>query len=214
MEDLRARLEAMEAEVAALKTRSETAGRKLGWWRGIAGGMGAVTLLALSAGGGQAGSPAPPNTVRLPFRVVNAQGKTVFDVDADKDGPRMRLLDASGTPRAVIYGDSKGGHLAVFNRKGGVTAGLTNTDTGGAMSLANNTENPAVVVFSDTEGGAIMVYNQAEEGVGGLVASKDGGNLALFTKTGKDAVEMSGSPEGGKLSIYGANGKPVFSKPD
>lgn len=213
MDDMNERLERLEAEMSALQQQNGTARRQARLWRGVAGGTVALALLAFAAQAGIAGNAATPSTVKLPFRVVNDQGKTVFDIDADKEGPRMRLLDAGGSPRAVIYGDPLGGHLAVFNKKGGVSAGLTTTDTGGAMSVGSPSEKPAVVVFSDKDGGAVVVFNKAEESVAGLITTEAGGHLAIFDKAGKDAADIQATPEGGKLNLYDKAGKVVGSQP-
>ena len=80
----------------------------------------------------------PPTTVasevRAPFRITDHQGRTLFQADVGKLGPRVRLYSLTGEPVAVFYITGSTGALQLY--KGPKrTVGLSAGDHGGEIQL-------------------------------------------------------------------------------
>ena len=212
MEGLEGRVAALEAVVRELKVEKRESVRALRLWKGIAGGVAALLLVGVLPRLSHADDPAG-KTLQAPFRVTDAEGTPILEADAGKDGPYLRLMNAKGEARVVLYSNASGGNIGFSDKAGRLAGALTAAENGGALTLANHEEKPAAMLFSDKEGGAMIVYDKAGKGSGGLIATADGGNMTLFNAAEKEAVELMATPTGGKLNVNDNDGKSVFSKP-
>jgi hypothetical protein len=131
-----------------------------------------------------AGRPAGPQvlTVRAPFRVVDARGKTVMDVDVEKDNsPSLQV--GNPTSGAVTVGALNGSGAVIVYRSGGKRAAGLGSYQGslGVHVFAGDGEKQAVqvdessIVFYSDEGNPLSLFGTKDREKGYMELNDSGG---------------------------------------
>jgi hypothetical protein len=178
MEDLRARLDALERQVHTLHQQARAVDRRLRWWRRLACGLGVLgclgwTFQAVTAGDGQA--------LSIPERFAALERKlTALTFDAATNevritGANLRLLNGLGStdttnglgnlivgydePRDSGETRQTGSHNVVvgkqhqFSSFGGLVVGLQNEIHGAYASVSGGVRNTAAGAHAAISGG-------------------------------------------------------------
>jgi DNA-binding beta-propeller fold protein YncE len=214
---LETRLAAAEREIEALKKTHRGAARRgaLAW-----GACGLAVAAALFAGARPAITQEEGMTVKAPFRVVTPAGKPVVTINADNEGPFIRLFNATDGTSMLLWADKDGGNIAVKNTAGkNIGELISRSDgAGGNFRVLDKEGRNMVSMFarSDGSGGNLAVYNAAGKSVFAAFARSDnkGGDLGLYDKDGKNVAAMFARNEGGGiLQIYDGDAKVIYKQP-
>lgn len=216
-DQLEARLAAAEREIEALKkTRRGAAVRGAFAW----GACGLAVAAALFAGARPAITQEDGMTVKAPFRVVTPAGKPVATINADNEGPFIRLFNATDGTSMLLWSDKDGGNIAVKNAAGkNIGELISRSDgAGGNLRVLDKEGRNVVSMFarSDGSGGNLTVYNTAGKSVFAAFARSDnkGGDMGLYDKDGKNVAAMFARNEGGGiLQIYDGDAKVIYKQP-
>lgn len=114
-----------------------------------------------------------------PFRVSDAAGRPLLEVDGGDAGAWLRLFDASGTPVAELSAGTAGGGLTLLNGAGAIIGSLVPQENGGSLAIYDRDGNRAAV----------------------LEAGESGGRLEISTPSGEEGALLSADPEGGRLEM-------------
>jgi hypothetical protein len=170
------------------------------------------------------------STVKVPFKVVDASGKTILTVDTDGGRPKLVIGGPTSGSVTIGVGQEGAGRLATTNKagkvgvimgqntKGGNSVALFGADAreveasvgtgpkGGAMRVyphGGGSAQAELVAASDTGGGAVNVYDLQGEAVGWLEASKRGNGRFTIGRAGKIYVEAGALENGRGFVIAG-----------
>jgi hypothetical protein len=203
---------ALEAELETLKQRlagAESSLRTMRWVGSAAaalftaGTIGAVTLAATHSGVSQSDRA----TIRAPFRVVDAQGKPLLHLDADQNGPQLRLFDRAGEPITSLGATPEGGIFRVSSRGGKGNLQLYADSHGGQITLSGqNQSHPVAWLGSKEEGGGLGIYDAAGSPVAWVTTGKDRRGLSVGDQAGHPVAWLGAAREGG-VAVYNRSGK-------
>ena len=121
----------------------------------VAGMLFAVARPAATQGQG--------TNVKAPFRVVDAAGKSIVEVDADPgEGRRLRLLGANGELLAHVGDSGDGGEITAYGANGAASATLLGGSKDAALSITGKTGRKADVLLraSAAKGGSLTISDQ------------------------------------------------------
>jgi hypothetical protein len=178
-------MEPMEVELAELKQRLERAERRM---RVLSGLFVTALVVGLALAAQPAMTRTSGSTVKAPFRVVDARGKVLLQVDEgapgrnqaryrkiylDKGAPRLRLFDKTGKDTVVMIAGENGGQIAAQSRRSGGFAVLSSSLYGGDLQLAD-------------EVGAPIIAIQGSQAERGLLLFSPQDTPAVWMKAGKD----------------------------
>lgn len=215
--ELTERVAAAEREIATLRKSQRGAALRAGaaW-----GACGLAVAAALFAGARPAITQEDGLTVKGPLRVQTTAGKPVMTVNADNEGPFIRLFNATEGTAMLLWADKDGGNLALKNTAGkNIGELISRSDgAGGNLRVLDKEGRNAVSMFarSDGSGGNLAVYNAAGKSVFAAFARTDnrGGDMGIYDKDGKNVAAMFTRTEGGGiLQIYDGDAKVVFKQP-
>jgi hypothetical protein len=204
MDELHARLDALEHQVHTLHQQAHAVDRRLRWWRRLAYGLGVLgvlgwTLQAVTAGEGTLGEG---KVLSLPDRFAALERKLApltFDAATHEvviTGANLRLLNGLGStdttnglgnlivgynePREEEESIRTGSHNVVvgtqhqFSSVGGLVVGLQNEIRGAFASVSGGVRNTAAGAHASISGGK-DVRQEAKEG---WAAGSIGGEVA------------------------------------
>jgi len=188
MDQLHARLEALEHQVHTLHLQADAVDRRLRWWRRLACGLGVLGLIGWAL---QAGPAADAQLLTLPDRLAALEGKLAkltFDAATNEvviTGANLRLLNGlgftettNGTGNLIVgYNEPRdggenrrtGSHNVVvgkqhnFSSVGGVVVGLHNEISGTFAAVSGGVRNTAAGEHAAISGGR-GVRQEATEG--------------------------------------------------
>src|SRR5262245_19953441 len=211
MEDLQARIAAVEKEIAALKRN-----RLFAW-----GACALAVAAALFAGARPAITQEEGLTVKAPFKVVTPAGKPIVTIGSDSEGPFFRLLDAGENSSVLLWADKNGGNVAIKNVYGKNIAEMVSRSdgAGGNRRVLDRDGHPSASISArqDGSGGNIAIYNAIGKNVLSAFARRDngGGELGIYDRDGKSTGSIFTRNEGGGvLQIYDAGQKVIFKRPE
>jgi hypothetical protein len=215
--ELAQRLEAAEREIGQLRKAQS----KAGVYRVFTVGACALGVVAaVLAGARPAITQDAGTTVKAPFSVVTNDGKRVLFVDADNEGPFIRLFNSAGQTAMLAWSDKDGGNMALKNAAGkNIGEWLSRSDgAGGNLRVLDKEGKSVVSLFarSDNAGGNLTVYNNQGKSVFAAFARGDnaGGDLGVYDREGKTVAAMFARGEGGGvMQIYDAGGNVVSKQP-
>jgi hypothetical protein len=129
-----------------------------------------------------------PRTVVAPFEVVNRSGKRVFLVDAEGDGPRAEIYDASGSGTATMWALPDGGQF------------VTRSGTGSNTYLGT---------FTGGKGNGLRIYDAGKTRLNvGLEDASGRYVLKVFNKDGKSIAAIGENAFGaGTAQVSDAEGR-------
>src|SRR5439155_19365733 len=149
MQELESRLSRAEREVRMLR----------------AAAFGALVAGVLFAAARPAATQGQATIVKAPFRVVDAAGKAIVEVDADPgEGRRLRLLGSKGELLAHIGESGSGGaEIAAYGETGMASTGLVTSHDDARLYMIGKTGRRADVMFAATaaKGGSLAIADQA-----------------------------------------------------
>jgi hypothetical protein len=188
MDQLHARLDALEHQVQTLHQQAHAVDRRLRWWRRLACGLGVLGLIGWVL---QAGPAADAQLLSLPDRLAALEGKLAkltFDAATNEvviTGANLRLLNGLGftdttngmgnlivgynEPREGGENRRTGSHNVVvgkqhnFSSFGGVVVGLQNEMSGAFAAVSGGMLNTAAGEHASISGGR-AVRQEAKEG--------------------------------------------------
>jgi hypothetical protein len=197
------RLTSLEARLA----RAERRERVLRWMV-LTMFVGGVVLLTMRPGVTQGEG----NTVRAPFRVVDAQGTTLAQVDTRENVPRLSLLDETGKPVVVIGATSGTAKqergLEIYDASGRRAATMRTGGDGGMVGVASASGSGGAMLSAEKDGGMLCIIGEAGKLVGSIGADKEGGNFYVADPAGALRAYM-GTRNGGMLRIFNEDDKIV-----
>jgi hypothetical protein len=206
------RVEYMERRLALLEVKldrvqnelkaARASRRQLWGWRALGGALLAMTLCGISVAA--AVPPAPPPTVKVPFKVVDGAG-VVMNVTSggiQLRGP-IKVSNRSGDPLTYIGSD---GHLTVgHGTRASVTLG-SNPDGGDVQVFGKNGKTETVLLSGSASGGVVRISNQIGTVAGAL--GTDSAGKGAFEIYGPKApvVQLEAGSHGGYFALANNTG--------
>jgi hypothetical protein len=173
--------ESMESQLTALEQRVARAEGRVNVAFGVA-----MTLMILLYLGTR---NLTPGRIQAPLVVVDAQGRSIFQVDESPDGlqSHLRLFRPGGDHAAVLYAEEKGGGLDLFDRTGKPCAFLGVSGRGRGRGIYDRSGKPIALLATGAAGGGIVLMDPTGHPVASLT-SANGGRLELRDRNGKIVV--------------------------
>ncbi len=200
----------MEARLAQLERRVTSAEQRESGtrWAAIA-----VLLATLVFGTARpAATVQAVSTVKSSFRVVDAQGKTLMEVDnaglGALRGGTLRLFSQRGRPVVVAGADSAGGELQIHGHPGVVVARLRGNEVAGYLDIGDTQGNRGV--WLTAEGGGGLGLSDRGTVAAALIARDRAGQLVLYNGE-KPSAEIGAGQRGGTLTLRDAAGRLLFA---
>jgi hypothetical protein len=142
-------------------------------------------------------------TVRAPLRVVDAEGKLLFEVCGHRGNPsynEMRIYSLAGEKVATLGSQAGGGFLAVRNDEGKLIGYLDCENYGARMEILNNQGEGGVMLFGQEEGGGINIMSV--DSTVGLWTTKEGSEIEiLLNNPERKIVSLAVSSSDGQVQV-------------
>jgi hypothetical protein len=150
-----------------------------------------------------AGTANAGGTIKAPFRVVDAGGKTVFMVQREQGGGAVSLLNSAGKSVAYLgVTDAGAGYLQLWDKTGQKKlVELTGTSEGGGV----------LTIFDKTGQKDVAHLDSGRTGSMGVLSLSRAGRPIVFMGARFDC--RNNQFVSGSLKLYNASGKVVFDKP-
>lgn len=149
------------------------------------------------------------SVVTAPFRIMNAQGQRLMQVDAAPRGSRLTLYtvqpDGTEVATVAIIATALGGGLSLDNARGSPAVFC------GTMGLPEFREGEQAKLG----GGYVQVYNSAGRRVGAMSSDIDDASratLELASPSGR-AIEMNVSKSDGSITVFDSRGRARYRRP-
>ncbi len=135
------------------------------------------------------------STVLAPFRVVDQEGKRIFEVDITEKGTeqRLRIFNPDGEVTAALGTDIDGGNLVIKDKSGTIVSYLSVGPDGARFTLNTSNGSGGVAFYTDEEGGGMVVSDVKGQISAELHSSVEGGVLVL--RDDKDNLVIVLPPE-------------------
>jgi hypothetical protein len=152
-------------------------------------------------------------TVTTPFRVVNAQGRVLLEIntwrpDTSSEANSIRIFNREGTVTAQIGTQAEGGFLAIRDDAGKLIAYLTTETAGAKLELLSSHNEGGLVLGTDDDGGWMNILHASKAGINiGIGLEAQEGTLNISSnETGDAIITIAKTAPGDQLKIT-AGGK-------
>lgn len=148
----------MDSRLMELERRVERAERRARsmFLLGLVLLVGGVTALFARPAETQAGT----SRVRAPFQVTDANGRVVFEVAIDEDGPFFRIVNEAGKQVLLGYSDADGGNILLHAANGSLTSSWFTDQDGGNITLRDRNNRIMVELTNTNVGGQLILRDR------------------------------------------------------
>ena len=121
------------------------------------------------------------STVSAPFRVVDPEGKKIFEVSVTEKGfdRRVQVFDKNEKAHAALGSDVSGGNLVIRNNAGAMISYLSVGPDGARFELNTSSGHGGIGFYTDGDGGGVVVSDIKGQVTAELYATAEGGVLVL-----------------------------------
>ncbi len=164
-------------------------------------------LVAFLIGGTGRPLPVADEIKTKKLTIEDDAGKSRIKLDADKDGPALRLLGETGEIRARVFARSDESGVFLLTKGGSYNTLLTADETGPQLMLGEGKGKLRASFHSGKDGPMLILFDDNNKSRVGMRTVKSGSELVMLDENGKIRSQLASGMDGPSLRLFDDQGK-------